>query len=39
MLDKVTTLPRSNLRARIGLVSDADTVALTRGLMVFLGLA
>lgn len=39
MLDKVTTMPRSKLGARIGLVSDGDMVALTRGLVVFLGLA
>lgn len=39
MLDKVTTMLRSKLGAQIGLMSDADMVALTRGLVVFLGLA
>lgn len=35
MLDKVTTMLRSKLGAQIGLMSDADMVALTRGLVVF----
>jgi mRNA interferase MazF len=39
MLDKVTTMPRSKLGERIGKVSDADLLALSRGLVVFLGLA
>ena len=39
MLDKVTTMPRSKLGERIGKVSDADMVALSRGLVVFLGIA
>jgi mRNA interferase MazF len=39
MLDKVTTMPRSKLGERIGKVSDADMLALSRGLVVFLGLA
>jgi mRNA interferase MazF len=39
MLDKVTTMPRSKLGVQIGHVSDADMMALTRGLVVFLGLA
>jgi mRNA interferase MazF len=37
MLDKVTTMPRSKLGERIGKVSDADMLALSRGLLVFLG--
>jgi mRNA interferase MazF len=37
MLDKVTTMPRSKLGERIGRVSDAEMVALSRGLLVFLG--
>jgi mRNA interferase MazF len=37
MLDKVTTMPRSQLDERIGKVSDADMLALSRGLLVFLG--
>jgi mRNA interferase MazF len=39
MLDKVTTMPRSKLGERIGKVSDTDMLALSRGLVVFLGLA
>ena len=39
MLDKVTTMPRSKLGERIGRVSDAEMLALSRRLVVFLGLA
>jgi mRNA interferase MazF len=39
MLDKVTTMPRSKLGECIGKVSDGDMLALSRGLVVFLGLA
>jgi mRNA interferase MazF len=39
MLDKVTTMARSKLAERIGQVSDTDMVALSRSLVVFLGLA
>ena len=39
MLDKVTTMPRSRLAERLGKVSDADMRALSRGLLVFLGIA
>ncbi len=39
MLDKVTTVPRSKLAEPIGRVSDTDLIALSRGLVVFLGLA
>ena len=39
MLDKITTMPRSKLGERIGKVSDADMLALSRGLVVFLGIA
>jgi mRNA interferase MazF len=39
MLDKVTTMPRSKLGERIGKVSNTDMLALSRGLVVFLGLA
>jgi hypothetical protein len=35
----VTTMPRSKLGERIGQVSDTDMVALSRGLVVFLGFA
>lgn len=39
MLDKVTTMPRSKLGERIGKVSNAEMLALARGLVVFLDLA
>jgi mRNA interferase MazF len=39
MLDKVTTMPRSKLGERIGKVSDAEMIELSRRLVVFLGLA
>jgi mRNA interferase MazF len=39
MVDKVTTMPRANLRDRLGRLSDEDLVRLERALIVFLGLA
>jgi mRNA interferase MazF len=39
MIDKVTTVPRTNLTHRVGRLSDSDVVALDRALVVFLGLA
>lgn len=39
MVDKLTTMPRSKLGEHIGAVSDTDMVALSRSLVVFLGLA
>ncbi len=39
MIDKLTTMPRSKLGERIGEVSDTDMLALSRALVVFLGLA
>ena len=39
MLDKVTTMPRAKLGERIGKVSDAEMLELSRRLVVFLGLA
>ena len=39
MVDKLTTMPRSKLGARIGAVADADMLALSRAIVVFLGLA
>lgn len=38
MVDKVTTMPRTNLQERLGQLSDADLVRLNRSLIVFLGL-
>jgi len=39
MVDKITTMPRANLRDRLGRLADADLVRLDRVLLVFLGLA
>ena len=39
MVDKLTTMPRSKLDQHIGEVSDTDMLALSRALVVFLGLA
>lgn len=39
MVDKVTTMPRMNVRDHLGHLTDADLVRLDRALLVFLGLA
>jgi mRNA interferase MazF len=39
MVDKLTTIPRSKLGARVGRLSDDDMIRLSRALVVFLGLA
>ncbi|MGA9595368.1 MAG: type II toxin-antitoxin system PemK/MazF family toxin [Acidimicrobiia bacterium] len=39
MVDKVTTLPRSQLGERIGRLTDQDMVRLGRASVVLLGLA
>lgn len=39
MVDKVTTMPRVNVRDHLGHLPDADLVRLDRALLVFLGLA
>jgi mRNA interferase MazF len=39
MVDKVTSLPRSRLGKRIGVLDDADIVRLNRAALVFFGLA
>ncbi len=39
MVDKLTTMPRSKLGRFIGGASDTDMLALSRALVVFLGLA
>ena len=39
MVDKLTTMPRSKLGEHIGQVADTDMLALSRALVVFLGLA
>lgn len=39
MVDKITTLPRSKLGTRVGLLDDADLRRLDGAVLVFLGLA
>jgi mRNA interferase MazF len=39
MIDKITTMPRANVRDRLGRLADADLIRLDRALLVFLGLA
>ncbi len=39
MVDKITTIPRSKLGARVGQLNDDDMIRLSRALVVFLGLA
>lgn len=39
MVDKITTVPRSRLGERIGVLADEDMVRLNRAMVVFLGLA
>lgn len=39
MVDKVTTMPRENVRDHLGRLADADLVRLDRALLVFIGLA
>lgn len=38
MVDRVTTMPRANLRERLGRVADDDMLRLNRAVIVFLGL-
>jgi mRNA interferase MazF len=39
MVDKITTVPRAKLGKRIGRLTDADMLRVSRALVVFLGLA
>jgi mRNA interferase MazF len=39
MVDKITTVPKSKIGARIGRLDDADMVRLNQAVLVFLGLA
>lgn len=39
MVDKVTTVPRTNLTNPVGRLSDHDLIRLNRAILVFLGLA
>lgn len=38
MVEKITTVPRTALSERLGRLSDADMLRLSRALLVFLGL-
>jgi mRNA interferase MazF len=39
MVDKVTTVPKSKVGARIGRLDDEDVLRLNQAMLVFLGLA
>jgi mRNA interferase MazF len=39
MVDKITTVRRSKLGVRLGVLGDADVVRLNRGIVTFLGIA
>jgi mRNA interferase MazF len=39
MVDKITTVPKARLGARIGHLADGDMVRLNRAVLVFLGIA
>jgi mRNA interferase MazF len=39
MVDKITTVPKSKIGARIGRLDDEDIVRLNQAVLVFLGLA
>ena len=39
MVDKITTVPKSRIGARVGRLSDEDIVRLNRAVLVFLGVA
>lgn len=39
MVDKITTLPKTRLRTRLGQLGDKDMLRLERAILIFLGLA
>jgi mRNA interferase MazF len=39
MVDKITTVPKSKIGARVGRLDDADILRLNQAILVFLGLA
>ncbi len=39
MVDKITTVPKAKIGARIGRLDDADILRLNQAVLVFLGLA
>jgi mRNA interferase MazF len=38
MVDKITTVPKSKIGARVGRLADKDLVRLNRAVVVFLGI-
>jgi mRNA interferase MazF len=39
MVDKITTVPKSRIGARVGRIGDQDMLRLNRAVLVFLGIA
>ena len=39
MVDKITTVPKTKIGSRIGVLDDQDLVRLNRAMLVFLGMA
>jgi mRNA interferase MazF len=39
MVDKITTVPKAKIGARVGRLDDEDVVRLNRAVLVFLGMA
>lgn len=39
MVDKITTVPKSNLGSRVGRLTEEDMMRLNRAMIVFLGIA
>jgi mRNA interferase MazF len=39
MVDKITTVPKAKIGARVGRLNDEDLIRLNRALLVFLGMA
>jgi mRNA interferase MazF len=39
MVDRITTVPKARMGARVGRLDDEDVVRLNRAVVVFLGLA
>ena len=39
MVDKITTVPKAEIRARVGRLADEDMVRLNRAVLVFFGIA
>jgi mRNA interferase MazF len=39
MVDKITTVPKAKISARVGRLADEDVVRLNRAVLVFLGIA